>query len=206
MFCGIQGEAAHGHCRITDAPIDSQMLLFATCPHCSIDTVVTVDQSNQPFLRCQCGISIPRLRRVPGIVYVLSNPKMPGLVKIGFTTLSVEDRVRELNAATGVPAPFCIEAYAGSANPAEHERQIHRDFADRRMVGREFFEISVLEAVEALRAKVGPLAFGPRKQGTASPAVRRFYCGLCKHEWSPALSDGSKCPSCGSAAVVGLSR
>lgn len=45
------------------------------------------------------------------IVYVLTNPAMPGLVKIGKTTqLEVEDRMKQLY-GTGVPVPFdCVFA------------------------------------------------------------------------------------------------
>ena len=40
------------------------------------------------------------------IVYVLTNPAMPGLVKIGKTTqLEVEERMKQLY-GTGVPVPF----------------------------------------------------------------------------------------------------
>lgn len=41
-----------------------------------------------------------------GIVYVLTNPAMPGLVKIGMTTRdNLDARMRELY-GTGVPVPF----------------------------------------------------------------------------------------------------
>ncbi len=41
-----------------------------------------------------------------GIVYLLTNPVMPGLVKIGMTTQEdIERRMRELY-TTGVPVPF----------------------------------------------------------------------------------------------------
>jgi hypothetical protein len=40
------------------------------------------------------------------IVYVLTNPAMPGLVKIGKTTqVEVEERMKQLY-GTGVPVPF----------------------------------------------------------------------------------------------------
>lgn len=43
-----------------------------------------------------------------GLVYVLSNRVMPGLVKIGMTTRSeIDARLRELY-TTGVPVPFDI--------------------------------------------------------------------------------------------------
>lgn len=41
-----------------------------------------------------------------GIVYLLTNPAMPGLVKIGMTERdSMDARLRELY-STGVPVPF----------------------------------------------------------------------------------------------------
>ncbi len=39
------------------------------------------------------------------IVYVLTNPTMPGLIKIGRTT-NLEQRVKSLSSDTGVPLPF----------------------------------------------------------------------------------------------------
>lgn len=44
-----------------------------------------------------------------GVVYVLTNPIMPGIVKIGMTTRSnVNARMQELY-GTGVPLPFTCE-------------------------------------------------------------------------------------------------
>ena len=40
-----------------------------------------------------------------GLVYILANPAMPGLVKIGQTTNEITSRMNELN-TTGVPLPF----------------------------------------------------------------------------------------------------
>lgn len=41
-----------------------------------------------------------------GIVYLLTNPMMPGLVKIGMTTQEdIDKRMKELY-TTGVPVPF----------------------------------------------------------------------------------------------------
>ncbi|WP_220385717.1 GIY-YIG nuclease family protein, partial [Klebsiella pneumoniae] len=53
-------------------------------------------------------MEVPQQFRMEGWVYVLSNPCMPGIYKVGMTTTSPEVRARELSSATGVPAPFKI--------------------------------------------------------------------------------------------------
>ena len=40
------------------------------------------------------------------IVYILTNEAMPGLIKIGYTDKSIEERMKELSRHTGVPLPF----------------------------------------------------------------------------------------------------
>ncbi len=47
------------------------------------------------------------LKESPGYIYIISNPSMPGLVKIGRTSRDPQTRLRELNSATGVPAGGC---------------------------------------------------------------------------------------------------
>lgn len=42
----------------------------------------------------------------PGKIYVLTNPCMRGLVKIGCTAGTIEDRIKQLSGATGVPVAF----------------------------------------------------------------------------------------------------
>ena len=74
-----------------------------------------------------------------GYVYILSNPSMPGLVKIGRTMRSVEGRASELY-QTGVPTPFVVEHAVLSPDCVELESDIHRMMPDLRVgMGREFF-------------------------------------------------------------------
>jgi hypothetical protein len=80
---------------------------------------------------------------------------MPGLLKIGCTTPSVEEHVEERNAATGVPAPFVIEAVFPSKAPMEDEARVHQWLRETRLVGREFFETDIREALAAIRSVVG---------------------------------------------------
>lgn len=75
------------------------------------------------------------------IVYILTNPTMPGLIKIGRTT-NLEQRVKSLSSDTGVPLPFEV-FYACSVRDAnEVERALHNAFGDHRInPKREFFEL-----------------------------------------------------------------
>jgi len=91
-----------------------------------------------------------------GIVYVFTNPAMPGYVKIGRTSQAdVMQRLKELSNPTGVPVPFeCLYA-AEVADASKVEEAIHKAFdVDRINPKREFFKtdpqriIILLEAMQ----------------------------------------------------------
>ena len=88
-----------------------------------------------------------------GFVYVLSNPAMPGLLKIGSTVGRVENRARKLR-TTGVPNPFKIESvFPVYMNPKKVEKRVHRVLELFRSGGdREFFRLSVEYAVAAIQS------------------------------------------------------
>jgi len=82
-----------------------------------------------------------------GHIYFLINTSFPGLVKIGFTTRSLDKRVSELH-STGVPTPFRVGASFWVNSPAEVERMIHKHLKEfRDQADREFFAISLQGAV-----------------------------------------------------------
>lgn len=85
-----------------------------------------------------------------GIVYVLINEAMPGYVKIGKTTTSVEQRMKELD-TSGVPIPFeCFHASKVS-NVGRTERLLHDAFLNERVRDRrEFFRIDPERVTSAL--------------------------------------------------------
>lgn len=84
-----------------------------------------------------------------GYVYVLINPAIPGLVKIGRTTNTPSDRAADLS-TTGVPERF-VEAHSVFANDCiALELKLHEYFASNRYSPkREFFRITVEEAIKA---------------------------------------------------------
>ncbi|SFX48485.1 T5orf172 domain-containing protein [Paracoccus pantotrophus] len=87
-----------------------------------------------------------------GYVYILKNPSMPGLLKIGKTTRSVQQRCDELW-QTGVPTPFEVVAEYYSPDCHELERNVHQSLADKRVSEmREFFAVEESKADNALGA------------------------------------------------------
>ena len=87
---------------------------------------------------------------MPEIVYLLTNPTMPGLVKIGRTT-DLETRLRDLSRSTGVPIPFECFYACEVGNSAKVEKALHDAFGDHRInQKREFFRLNPDRAVAIL--------------------------------------------------------
>lgn len=86
-----------------------------------------------------------------GIVYVLTNPAMPGMVKIGKTSRAMDARLNELY-STGVPLPFECAYAARVADEGTVERAFHLAFGPYRVnPKREFFSIEPEQAIALLR-------------------------------------------------------
>ena len=88
-----------------------------------------------------------------GYIYILINASMPGLVKIGKTMRTPEERVKELSQATGVPTPFIL-IYSMCVNDCTHaENYIHTYLASKEYrvsENREFFSATPTEAINAI--------------------------------------------------------
>ena len=85
-----------------------------------------------------------------GSVYVLTNPAMPNMVKIGKTTRDVELRLADLY-STGVPLPFECEYAAKVKDVDKTEKAFHTAFEPSRVnPKREFFNINPEQAIAVL--------------------------------------------------------
>jgi len=86
------------------------------------------------------------------IIYILINEAMPGYVKIGKTSTSLEQRIRELSTSTSVPLPFTCFYACIVKDSAFVEHQLHDAFDNNRVnPRREFFQISPERVVSALK-------------------------------------------------------
>ncbi|WP_315922914.1 GIY-YIG nuclease family protein [Mesorhizobium sp. SP-1A] len=132
-----------------------------------------------------------------GYVYILSNPTMPGIVKIGKTVRTPEARLKELNSATGVAMPFKLETVVETKNPSLTERIIHEHLSSRRInQRREFFEVSVKDATrvatQAAKRTHSRVYSGRQRKVKKSVHIAQSIASFAIFTWtamfSPALS------------------
>lgn len=94
-----------------------------------------------------------------GHVYVMLNPAMPGIVKIGRTRFQTNARARQLH-STGVPKAFIVlwQEFVHDSNIVE--REMHKRFGHARVNRRrEFFEVEPQQAIRALIEVARPYFF-----------------------------------------------
>jgi len=89
-----------------------------------------------------------------GIIYILTNESMPGLIKIG-STKDIKKRLKDLD-KTGIPTPFKLYYAIEIENYVQKEHQIHQGYAkDRVRPNREFFRVEPENATAMLKALGG---------------------------------------------------
>jgi len=77
------------------------------------------------------------------------------LLKIGYTGKDINIRIDDLSKATGVPFKFKLEYLFKCTNGVDLETEIHKCLQEYRANNyREFFEISLKEAIETVK-KIG---------------------------------------------------
>lgn len=91
-----------------------------------------------------------------GWVYCAVSAAHPDLCKLGATTNDPLLRAKQLTASTSAPTPFTMAYTRWVKDVTAAEAALHEIFADRRVnEGREFFQVSVMEAVMAMDRVAG---------------------------------------------------
>jgi ribosomal protein S27AE len=125
------------------------VLLQTQCASCGTQNRMIISAQHATSPKCgKCGRDLfGKFAVIFGYLYILSNPGMPKLLKIGQTSGSIQRRIDQLSSATGVPNPFVIEAYFISQNPRADETILHAALSLYRRPGREFFKLPLNEAL-----------------------------------------------------------
>lgn len=184
------------------------------CRGCGKECRATIsDGTSSAKFRCaSCGQTLFEARSISGYVYVLSHPKMPGLLKVGFTKRPVDQEIQELSWVSGLPERFVLEASFESSSPEKHTAEIHKRLAGRRVQGMEYFELSLPAALRVVQDVIpldvldepgGPGFIVPDQGELSFLSSKLWSCGLCKNEW---MVEGTpyRCPLCQSTSIVPL--
>ncbi len=84
-------------------------------------------------------------------VYILENDSQPGLLKIGYTKLTPDERAKQISNATGVPLPYKVAWAYRCFNGELLEGEVHHALKKYRVNNqREFFQISLEEAKQTI--------------------------------------------------------
>jgi hypothetical protein len=82
-----------------------------------------------------------------GYIYILSNKSIPGILKIGYTDRTPQERVKEINSATGVITNWYVANSFSCYSPKIIETLVHQKLQDFRIVNnKEGFAVSLTEA------------------------------------------------------------
>ena len=92
---------------------------------------------------------------------------------------SVIDRVAELNSATGVPSPFVIEAYFGTADPQGHELAVHQRLREHQSRVVRSSKSHYRDAITAVEEgdRIGALVLAERRGEFCDHQPRRTIAG-----------------------------
>ena len=92
------------------------------------------------------NIYVNRDKEYDSWVYVLSNPSMPNLYKIGYTKLNPEERAKQLSSSTGVALPYEVVWAFHCFNGEQLEYEVHKSLNMFRVNDqREFFQAPLYE-------------------------------------------------------------
>ena len=85
-------------------------------------------------------------------VYVLENDSQPGLLKIGYTKLTPDERAKQISNATGVPLPYTVVWAFRCFNGELLESEVHHALRKYRVNNnREFFQCGIERAKQTIR-------------------------------------------------------
>lgn len=108
-------------------------------------------------------------------IYILSNPSMSGMIKVGKTTHHPNKRMSELR-STGVPTPFVLELSLCVNDCHASERAAHRALDKYRVTGdREFFKVSVRSATKLILPVIGDYTFDYANSAYDIEEVERWF-------------------------------
>lgn len=177
------------------------------CSNCKkYITLETIFEKKQYCKNCDNPIG--RVKEYDGYVYILWSEMIPTLYKVGMTTRSVKERVKELSSSTGVPTQFQIVAYFKSTNSLLCEQLAHKSLSSFRVEKKEFFNcpyevikdaiystklaLDINENTIVLENSIKDIKLHSNKEDILDSSI----CPKCKKKMRALKKGGYKCQKC----------
>jgi hypothetical protein len=139
------------------------------------------------------GVTMNANHMDQGYIYALINQSLGGLVKVGKTGKSPEERAQELSSATGIPTPFFV-AYKIYVNDcSQAEEMIHillQEKGCRCTDNREFFNAPLNEIIEIMHAVERMLS--DKVDDASDDRLSRFEAASDGTPWQALLDEARK--------------
>ena len=131
-----------------------------------------------------------------GWVYVISNPSMPNIVKIGYSLKDPILRAQELD-NTGVPYPFDVDYSVLVDEPRDLEQRVHERLKGIN-AGKEWFKCSPESAATTIKNEYHGKIYTEESKfkPTTTAGVRCRFCGRDSILDSRISRSEHICPSC----------
>lgn len=85
-----------------------------------------------------------------GQVYVLTNPYLPGFVKLGCSRISAESRAKSINSATGIPPKFVVSFEKDTDEPFVLESKVKQRLREFRLGRTELYNLPLLYVIKII--------------------------------------------------------
>lgn len=117
-----------------------------------------------------------------GWLYILSTREQPDILKIGMTKRSVPERVKEINAATGLLYPYSARAVFEVKSARQAERRVFALLSEYRIrEDREFFHIPFAKAVQLIEEELFTTGTTKRTEGRVKWFDKSKGYGFLEH-------------------------
>ena len=121
-----------------------------SAPRCEANTL----NNNRCKLNAQHSSTFCHIhseKNIQGRLYVLENPSLPGILKIGMTSKRASERAKDLS-NTSIPTPFSVVHETDPVADVKKAEQAVHELLDRQRVTpqREFFSCTKEEAIAAI--------------------------------------------------------
>lgn len=147
----IEKDNSHQYFQVIDYNYDSEYKIHLQLINVNNQTGIIDNRYEQLYKATLDNLVKKKYKHKKGYIYILSNPYMPQIFKIGKTTQTPQTRANKLSQALGVIGKFNVEFQILVDDCDLVEVLVHQKLKDKRInIEREFFKVNLDEAKKTI--------------------------------------------------------